>query len=84
MSEQQKLSDTKIAEFDAIYKNRKQPMCKNCNTSEHVIPCIRGKPSRELSIYATMNKDHVALCGCTQPYIAWCKKCENYIEDPED
>jgi hypothetical protein len=79
MTDSNTLSDAKRKEFDESYKKNqdKLPECPTCKTKSDVIPTIRGKPTRELGLYAA--EGHVKLSGCTESYAGWCKKCEEFI-----
>jgi hypothetical protein len=79
MADSDTLSDDKRNEFDEYYKkNRDQlPECTTCKSKNDVIPTVRGRPTRELGLYAA--EGNVKLSGCTESYQGWCKKCEKYL-----
>jgi hypothetical protein len=79
MADNDTLSDEKRKQFDEYYqKNRdKLPVCPTCQTKNNVIPVARGRPTRELALYA--EEGNIKLSGCTEDYQGWCKKCEEFI-----
>jgi hypothetical protein len=79
MADSDTLSDSKRKELDEHYKKNqdKLPECPTCNSKNDVIPAIRGKPTRDLGLYAA--EGNVKLSGCTEGYGGWCKKCEKFI-----
>ena len=71
------------AKFDAVYRSN-LPVCETCKSTDQVIPCVPGKPSRELYLYAEAG--FAELQGCViQPDwpIAKCKKCDKYIHQAD-
>lgn len=74
------ISEEKRAAFEAHYK-KGATTCDLCNSSEHVIPVARGKPSQELMEFA--KEGNVKLGGCTFSAAGYCTKCSHYIEKRE-
>ena len=73
----EELSNEARQKLDAYYKNQNLPNCPTCNSNKDVIPAVRGKPSRDLMLYA--QQGHVKLSGCTQGYEGWCTKCQKFF-----
>ena len=73
------LSESKRKEFDDYYLKRREqlPVCPKCQTKDHVIPSVRGKPSQDLLLYA--NEGHIKLSGCTESYDGWCNNCNESV-----
>ena len=69
-----------IEKMREYYKNLVMPICDNCKSNTDVIPCVYGRPNKELSIYA--NAGFAKLAGCCMDENmkeGYCKKCEAYI-----
>ena len=61
-------------------KPKKEIICPNCETAEHVVRVVYGKPGAELMKLAKEGK--VILGGCVvheKREIARCKQCETKI-----
>jgi hypothetical protein len=73
-------SNNKFEKFDELYKINPVPECPTCKTEENVIHCVYGRPTKELSEYATAG--NIVLMGCCVPTPdgkrakAKCKKCD--------
>ncbi|CAF1318747.1 unnamed protein product [Adineta ricciae] len=73
------LTDEQRKKFDESYGQRRHelPVCPRCGNKNDVVPAVRGRPTRELALYA--DEGHVKLSGCTEGYQGWCKKCQHFI-----
>ncbi len=85
MADEQEKLQAIIKKFNEQFYKDKQPECLQCKTSENVIPCVFGRPTKELSLYA--QEGYVALMGCCiltddgKQLRAKCKKCKTNIYD---
>ena len=68
------LTPEKKAEFDEYFKPN-GVICDICNSSEHVIPVVRGKPTEDLMMYAK-ETGNVKIGGCTFSAQGYCKSCD--------
>ena len=71
--------------FNAYYNTNTLPVCTSCKTNDRVIPCVAGRPTKELALYAEAG--FAELQGCVvQPGspVAKCKKCDLYIHRDEE
>ena len=76
------LSDEKTKEFKDFYEKQIEGVvCDICNSSEHVIPVVNGKPDQNLILYA--QQGHVKLGSCTERQCGYCTSCDNYISCKE-
>ena len=69
--------------FKTRYNANTLPICESCGTNDQVIPCVVGKPSNDMLIYAQAG--YAELKGCMRrPDMpnARCKKCNVYIHKP--
>ena len=41
--------DEIIKKMDGYYASKKMPVCTKCDSNANVIPCVFGKPGRELA-----------------------------------
>ena len=69
-----------IKDMNEYYKNREMPKCEKCGNNSQVIPCVYGKPNKDLLIYAKAG--YAELQGCCmeeKSKKAKCKTCNTYF-----
>ena len=73
------LSPEQFEKMKAEYASSIQGVvCDTCNSSEHVVATVRGKPGKNLQLFVKAG-GNVKLSGCTRSANGYCTHCEEFI-----